>query len=103
MTSPKFSIDKVRSDVLAAKVSGRIYVLSSIDVAEVLQQFLVGLIRREDVAEWAEFFDVNEDVELESDEVLPSVLFELSSPEINGWPDQVRVKELIALLESKGT
>lgn len=98
MTVEKFSVDVLRSDVAAAKAQGRILMLTNASVVEAIRAFSEDLISKEELANWADFFDVNEDIELESDVVLPDVLFELASPEINGWPDEIRAAQLVTLL-----
>ena len=98
MTPSKFSVEALRSMVSAATRSGKDFVLSRSAVIEVLQVFIAGSLSGQGVADWAEFFDTNEDIELESDEILPDVLFELSSPEINGELDVDRARKLIVIL-----
>ena len=98
MTASKFSIETLRSIISAAKLSGNDFVLNRSAVVEVLQAFIAGSVTSQDVAGWADFFEVNDDVELESDVLLPDVLFELSSPEINGGLDVDRARELVELL-----
>lgn len=96
MIASKFSIESLRSIVsVAMERDGKSFMLTHSMVIEVLEAFIAGSIGKQDVAEWAEFFDVNEDVELESDALLPDVLFELSSPEINGGLDVDRARELV--------
>jgi hypothetical protein len=104
MTASKFSIETLRSIVSAATVSGKDFVLNRSAVIEVLQAFIAGSVTGQNVAEWADFFDVNEDVELGSDLLLPDILFELSSPEINGELDVDRARKLVVILSNtKGT
>lgn len=98
MTASKYSVETLRSIVSAATKSGRDFVLERSAVIEVLQAFVAGSLTSQGVAEWAEFFDVNEHIELESDVSLPDVLFELSSPEINGELDVDRARKLIMIL-----
>ncbi|GGA40373.1 hypothetical protein [Dyella nitratireducens] len=100
MTASKFSIETLRSLVSAATVSGKDFVLNRSAVIEVLQAFIAEAVSSQNVAEWADFFDVNEDVELESDALLPDVLFELSSPEINGELDVDRARKLVLILSN---
>lgn len=100
MSNSKFSVDKLRSAVSAARDSqAGEFVVTTAALIEVLEAFLSGLIDKEDVAIWAEFFDANEDVELESDKLLPSIIFELSSPEINGYLDSRRAAQILRLLK----
>lgn len=101
MTLSKISLEALRSMVSAAKSSGEYFVLNRSDVVQVLQAFVDGLLTTESVVEWAEFFDVNDDVELEPDVSMPDILFELSSPEINGELDVRRARELIAILSEQ--
>jgi len=103
MTSSKLSIETLHSLVSASTGPGKNFVLNISAVIEVLQAFIAGTINSQNVAEWADFFDVNEDVELESDVLLPDVLFELSSPEINGELDVDRARELVMLLGGQTT
>lgn len=103
MTSSKFSIETLHSLVSASTGSGKSFVLNVSAVIEVLQAFIAGTLNSQNVAEWADFFDVNEDVELESDVLLPDVLFELSSPEINGELNVDRARELVVLLGGQTT
>ena len=100
MTGSKFSLETARSMVSAAIGSGKDFVLNRSAVIEVLQAFLAGSITSQNVVEWADFFDVNENVELESDVLLPDVLFELSSPEINGELDVDRAGKLVVMLSN---
>lgn len=99
MASFKFDLDRLRSSLVALKEAGELLPLSIAEVAGVLSAFVVGEISKEEIADWAEFYDGNEDVVLESDDLIPDVLFELSSPEINGWLQEVRARELISMLE----
>ena len=62
---------------------------------------MAGSLTNQNVVEWADFFDVNEDVELESNVLLPDVLFELSSPEINGELDVDRAGKLVEILSNR--
>ncbi|QGY75739.1 hypothetical protein FZ025_03330 [Xanthomonas hyacinthi] len=95
-----FSIDKLRSDILAANEGGGgIFVVTHAAVVEILDAFLSGVIGANEVAEWAEFLDANEDVEFESDEFLPNIIFELSSPEINYYQNAARAAEIINILK----
>lgn len=98
MTASKFSTETLHSIVSASARSGKNFVLNCSAVVEVLQAFIEGILTSQNVAEWADFFDVNENVELESDVLLPNVLFELSSPEINGELDVDRARKLVVLL-----
>jgi hypothetical protein len=100
MTASRFSIETLSSTVSAATVSGKNFLLNHSAVIEVLQAFITGSVTSQNVAEWANFFDVNEDVELESDLLLPDVLFELSSPEINGELDVDRARKLVEILSN---
>jgi hypothetical protein len=94
MKNEKFLVEKVRSDVLDAVENGRTYTVTLACAIEALEAFIAGTISREDLTNWADFFDVNENVELESEEILPDVMFELSSPEINGLIDEERAGKL---------
>lgn len=98
-----FSMDQVRERVRAAAEGGSYFVLEHAAAAEVLRLFVAGSIDREGLVEWAEFFDFNEQVEYESDEVLPRLLFEMSSPEINGWPDVETAERFLTLLSRSTT
>lgn len=100
MSASKFSVGLLRSMVSEATNSGKNFVLNRSSVVEVLQAFVARSLTRQNVVDWAEFFDVNEDVELESDALLPDVLFELSSPEINGELDLDRARKLIVILSN---
>jgi len=103
MTTSRFSVEALRLMVSATRRAGEEFVLNRLAVIEVLQAFIAGVLPSQDVVEWAEFFDVNEDVELEPDVSLPEILFELSSPEINGELDPDRARELIAILSNVGS
>ena len=96
MVSPEFSVDALRAKQLAAKEVGVPMFLSLADVSAALMAFLSGELSTGEIADWAEFYDANDDVVFESDEVLPNVLFEISSPEINGWLDNERAKRLLS-------
>ncbi|UHQ19727.1 hypothetical protein LVB87_00725 [Lysobacter sp. KIS68-7] len=58
-------------------------VLSIADVIRSLDEYLDGNVSAAEVHEWAEGYDVNEDIEFEV-EALTGVVFDLTSPEING-------------------
>jgi len=92
------SVDNFRSHVDSAKKAGRIHLITCLTVRCAIQAWLDGIISKEQLSEWVDFIDVNEDVELQFDEVMSDVIFELASPEINGWPDQKRAFELLDLL-----
>ena len=101
MTINKFSIENIRLDVLAANArEGIPFVLTRDMVVDILKAYIAGLVSGAEVANWAEFFDVNEDIELETDELLPDVLFELSSPEVNGGLNKERALELVDILRA---
>lgn len=98
MTASKFSVETARSMVSEATAAGKDFILNRSAVIEVLRAFMAGSLTSQDVVAWADFFDVNENVELESDVLLPDVLFELSSPEINGELNVERAVKLVAIL-----
>lgn len=80
-----------------ASREANVFLLTRRHVVSLLEALQSGSIGFDEVAEWAEYFDVNEDVELECDD-LADVIFELSSPEINGVPTAQRVREIIELM-----
>ncbi len=98
MTNRNFFITKAQSEVQVAKLNNQLFLLTHTAAIEVISAFLSGSISKEELADWADFFDINEDVELESEEILPNILFELANPEINSWPDYERAMQLLGLL-----
>lgn len=102
MNKEDFSVERIRSHVDSTKKAGRTHLITCLMVRCAIRAWLDGIISNEQLSEWADFIDANEDVELESDEVMPDVIFELASPEINGWPDQSRALELLDLLNRVG-
>lgn len=98
MSTASTPLSLLRAEVLSATARhGRLLVTSSATI-DVLKAFKNGQVSSKDVAEWAEFIDANEDVDLEENSHLPDVFFELSSPEINGLLDVKRATEIISLL-----
>jgi hypothetical protein len=75
---------ELQDQVRAARLRGEQYILS-------------GELSKEALAEWAEFFDANEDVDFEP-ERLVDIVFEMSSPEINEWMDDERARDLLLQL-----
>jgi hypothetical protein len=76
---------------LRPAVSG--VVLSTADVIRSLDEYLNGNVSAAEVHEWAEGYDVNEDIEFEV-QALTRVVFELTSPEINGALTMVRAARI---------
>jgi hypothetical protein len=101
MINSNYSVATLQSKVASAKSRGVEFTLLSSDVASILSAFLAGQISEEDVANWAEFFDGNDDVEFEPGKSIPDVLFELSSPEINGRLEVQRAQELLITLSDR--
>ena len=58
-------------------------VLSVADVIRSLDEYLDGNVSAAQLHEWAEGYDANDNIEFEV-EALKDVVFELTSPEING-------------------
>lgn len=95
MADSQFSLDVLHAKLATAKEAGQSLLLSSSDVARALNAFLAGEITKEEIADWAEFYDANDGVEFEANEAIPNVIFGISSPEINGWLDDARARELL--------
>jgi hypothetical protein len=91
-------IESLELKVEQAKLAGKLYVLTRLHVVGVLRGLRDGRISLDAATQWAEFFDVNEDVELEFEDI-SKVLFELSSPEINGIPSGERINELLSRMD----
>lgn len=100
MAESEFSLDVLHAKLAAAKEAGQSLLLSSSDVARALNAFLAGEITKEEIADWAEFYDANDGVEFETNEAIPDVIFGISSPEINGWLDDARARELLSELHA---
>ena len=100
MTKSEFSVRELYLKLASSRDAGKPISLSTSDIVRALNAFLAGEITKEEIAEWAEFYDANEDVEFEDNEAIPDVIFNMSSPEINGWLDDVRAHELLLLLSS---
>jgi len=98
MNTSEFSLSALRSKLASSKEEGIPLFLSRSDIARALTAFLAGEIDENEVADWAEFYDANEAVEFESDAAIPEVLFDLSSPEINGRLDKARAREWLSRL-----
>lgn len=98
-----YSLSALKSRWSAAKSNGEMLLLSRSEVIALLSDYEAGAISAETVSEWAEFFDGNEDVEFEpeAEGLLPDILFELASPEINGDLTADRAKSLKMLLSQK--
>jgi hypothetical protein len=88
---------ELQDQVRAARLRGEQYILSREAVEKILKSFLAGELSKEALAEWAEFFDANEDVDFEP-ERLVDIVFEMSSPEINEWMDDERARDLLLQL-----
>lgn len=97
----KFSIDERRRGISDARDEGRLFFLSRDAAIEILEAFIAGHVDEDGVSEWAELFDVNEDVILDSRDLLANIVFELSSPEINGCLEKDRAMEIISILKTK--
>jgi lysyl-tRNA synthetase class II len=94
MKKSKFSVSTLHESLVASRSLGRKLFLSISDLEEALTAFLRGEISKEEIADWAEFYDANDDVVFETDEIMSTILFEISSPDINGWLDEARAEEL---------
>ena len=76
---------------LQPAVSG--VVLSVSDVIRSLDEYLDGNVSATEIHDWAESYDANDDIEFEV-ESLAHVVFELTSPEINGELTEVRAARI---------
>ena len=75
--------------------------LTESDVIATLHRFHRGRASAEDVANWAEFLEVRDDVEFAS-ELVSSVVFELANPELEEPLTERHAQELmLALVDSK--
>jgi hypothetical protein len=68
-------------------------VLSVADVIRSLDEYLDGNVSATEMHDWAESYDANEDIEFEV-EALTRIVFELTSPEINGALTEVRAARI---------
>ncbi|WP_422506593.1 hypothetical protein [Stenotrophomonas sp. GZD-301] len=100
MTDSEYSLDVLHAKLAAAEESGQWLLLSSLEVARALNAFLAGEITKEEIADWAEFHDANDGVAFETNEAIPAVIFAISSPEINGWLDNARARQLLSDLHA---
>lgn len=98
MINSDVSLTTLQANLALSQKRGEPFTISSSDVASVLSAFLVGDISERDLVKWADFLDGNEDVEFEPNRMIPDVLFELSSPEINGRLEEQRARELLILM-----
>lgn len=75
--------------------------LTESDVIATLHRFHKGRASAEEVANWADFFEVRDDVELAS-ELVTSVVFELANPALEGALTEERAQQLmVTLVDSK--
>lgn len=98
MPNSEFSVSLLNSKLASSREAGIPILLARSDVKKALNAFLAGEITKEEIADWAEFYDANDYVEFETNELIPDVIFEISSPEINGWLDEDRAKGWLSLL-----
>lgn len=98
MENSEFSMTALRSKLASSKESGSPILLSIADIEMALSAFISREINEEEIARWAEFYDANDAVVFESNEIIPDVVFEISSPEINGWLDEARARKLLLRL-----
>jgi hypothetical protein len=70
-----------------------VVVLSIADVIRSLDEYLVGNVSAWELHDWAESYDANDDIEFEV-EALKDVVFELTSPEINGALSMARAARI---------
>jgi hypothetical protein len=101
MKQSKLSVSTLHASLVASRSLGRKLFLSVSDLEEALTAFLRGEISKEEIADWAEFYDANDDVVFETDEIMSTVLFEISSSDINGWLDEERAEELRSSLTGR--
>ncbi|WP_396614776.1 hypothetical protein ACHZ97_09670 [Lysobacter soli] len=101
MPRSEFSLPTLRSLLAASRESGVPLVLSIADIIKALSAFVAGEMTREEIADWADFYDANDDVTFADDESVPDVIFEVANPEINGWLDEPRAREILVLLHSR--
>lgn len=95
----EYSVSELRSRLSALKAVGGSLFLSRVDIAKALKAFIASEIDAEEIAAWAEFYDANDGVVFEQNPLIPDVIFDLSSPEINGQLDEERAKHWLNLLE----
>lgn len=73
------------------------------DVDRALRLYEEGLLSKEQLQEWAEILEINDHVEYEreAEETIASLLFSLSSPEINEPITRVVVRRMRASLKDR--
>lgn len=97
---PDFSVDRLRSKIAELRRNGELLLLSSSDIVFAIEAFLAGEITKEDLSRWADFYDANDDVVFEEGCSISDIIFDLASPEINGWIDVDRALKFLATLRS---
>jgi hypothetical protein len=90
---------KIRS---SPRAIGRYY-LSSKALIDLLERIKIGEVDRELVVVISDLLEANDLIEVEQGKegAVADVLFFLSNPEINGYPDSLEISRLISLLTEK--
>lgn len=103
MDADQCSLQSLRARLFEARARNESLELKASEAIDVLSAFQAGAIDGPAVAAWAEFFDGNEDVDFEQgfEDVMPDMLFELASPEINGELTPARASVLMETLKRK--
>lgn len=95
-------LNELKEQIRAEVRRGRPFPVSIVFVAGLLEAFLSGDISSEEISEYAEFLDVNDDIEFD-DVVCADVVFRMSSPEINGDMTADRAADLLGELRRPST
>lgn len=64
------------------------------DVIRVFEGYLNDVISNQQIEDWADLIECRDDIAFEDDD-LKELIFELASPEINGYLTKMRVSELL--------
>lgn len=95
-----FSVDQLRLRTVELRRNGELLPLSSSDIISAVEAFLLGNITKEELSEWADFYDGNDDVVFEEGYPISDIIFDLANPEINDWIDADRALKYLATLRS---
>lgn len=77
------------------------FLLGITSLRDALQLCVNGELRPEDLTAWASDVELNEQIEYDAkhNKAIATVLFQISSPEVNGTIDRERCLELITILD----
>jgi hypothetical protein len=101
LLTPQFPLDEIAGQLASLPWdSEELVELRFEHVVAVLERFVAGQLRNEDVHRWADLIEARDDIGLDRrhEAALREVIFRLASPELEGPLDNATARSLIASL-----